>query len=231
MTKRTARTAQLHVGSVRAEVTYKDIKSLRLRVVPPDGAVKVSVPHGVPHRKVVQFLQAHEQWVAVNREQVIRANPQPEPSLSGGRARLWGHWYELRLEQAARANASVVGSTLVLSGPDEAAQGRGLENLYRRELRAAVVPLFAHYEPLVGREHESLRLRRMTSLWGSCNNRTGAITLNTALAERPPQALEYVVLHELAHLIERGHGPPFQAIMDALMPDWRARRKALRWAA
>lgn len=91
--------------------------------------------------------------------------------------------------------------------------------------------LFAMWEPRVGREHQALKLRRMTSRWGTCNTKAATITLNTALAERPPEALEYVVVHELMHLIERGHGSRFKAGMDQLLLDWRARRRALRGPA
>lgn len=228
MARRRTHTSLLQVGSVRAEVTYKQVKSLRLRVVPPDGAVKVSVPHGVPEHTVEEFVRSHEQWLARAREQVRLANPPREPLRNGGRARLWGRWYEVRVEDASRAGARMDDDVLVLSGPDEDAHRRGLENLYRRELQAALPALFNRYEPMIGRAHQQVKLRRMTSRWGTCNHRTAAITLNTALAEHPPSALEYVVVHELAHLVERGHGPRFQALMDGLLPDWRQRRKALR---
>lgn len=228
MASRRSQTSLLQVGSVRAEVTYKHIKNLRLRVVPPDGVVKVSVPFGVPQRTVEEFVRGHEAWLAKAREQVRTANPPKEPLRNGGRARLWGRWHEVRVEEGARAGARLDGGLIVVRGPDEEAHRRGLENLYRRELQAAVPALFEQYEPLVGRRHSSLKLRRMTSRWGTCNTRTAAITLNTALAEHPPEALEYVVVHELAHLIERGHGPRFHAAMDALLPDWRQRRTALR---
>ncbi|GAA4906649.1 SprT family zinc-dependent metalloprotease [Tessaracoccus lubricantis] len=228
MASRRHRTELLQVGGVRAEVTYKPIKSLRMRVTPPDGVVKISVPLGLPPGTVEEFVRSHEQWLLKARQQVRLAHPPEEPLADGGRARLWGRWHEVRVEDAPRAGGRLDGDLLVLSGPDEAARRRGLENLHRRELQAVVPGLFAAWEPLVGRRHASLRLRRMTSRWGTCNTRTAAITINTALAERPQTALEYVVVHELMHLVERGHGPRFVAGMDELMPDWRQRRAALR---
>lgn len=221
-------TSLLQVGSVRAEVTYKHIKNLRLRVVPPDGEVKISVPWGVPEETVMEFVRSHEAWLAQARERIRRACPPKEVLADGGRTRLWGRWREVRVEEGARAWARLKGDQIVLSGPDEEAHRRGLENLYRRELADAVPVLFAEWEPRVGHRHQKLRLRRMTSRWGSCNVRTASITLNTALAEYPPEALEYVVVHELMHLVERSHGPRFVAGMDRLLPDWRARRQALR---
>lgn len=228
MTKRRQQVSLLQVGSVRAEVTYKQVKNLRMRVVPPDGDIKVSVPWGVPVETVTEFIRRHEQWLAHTRNRVRLASPISEPLIDGGRARLWGHWHEVQIEAAARAGAGLRDGRLILSGPDEPAHRRGLENLYRRELSKALPGLFALWEPRVGREHAALKLRRMTTRWGTCNTQTAAITLNTALAEQPPEALEYVVVHELMHLIERGHGPRFAAGMDALLPDWRERRRALQ---
>ncbi|NHB83830.1 M48 family metallopeptidase [Tessaracoccus sp. HDW20] len=91
--------------------------------------------------------------------------------------------------------------------------------------------LFGVWQGRIGREASLVRLRRMTTRWGTCNTRTGAITLNVALAEYRPEMLEYVVVHELVHLWERGHGPAFTARMDAHLPDWRSRKAALRGAA
>ncbi|MBB1484811.1 M48 family metallopeptidase [Tessaracoccus sp. MC1865] len=228
MTPRRPHASLLQVGSVSAEVTYKPIKSLRMRVVPPDGVVKISVPLGLAEETVTEFVRSHERWLLKARQQVRLAHPPEEPLTDGGRARLWGRWHEVRTGESAKAGARLEDGVLVLSGPDEDARRRGLENLYRRELRAALPGLFALWEPQVGRRHATVKLRRMTSRWGTCNVRTAAITFNTALAEHPPTALEYVVVHELMHLIERGHGPRFVAGMDRLLPEWRQRRKALK---
>ncbi|MDO5677887.1 MAG: SprT family zinc-dependent metalloprotease [Propionibacteriaceae bacterium] len=228
MNRRRTHTSHLQIGGVRAEVTYKDVKNLRLRVLPPDGRVKVSVPFGVPESTVKEFLSSREGWLRQVRADMLRAHPPKEALGNGSRVRLWGEWLAVRVVDAPRAGARLADGVLTLSGPDVAAWERGLENLYRRELQAALPELFARYEPLVGRQHTSLKLRRMTSRWGTCNHRTGSITLNTALAEHPPSALEYVVVHELMHLIVRGHGPQFYAGMDQLLPDWKHRRRALR---
>lgn len=222
--------SHLQVGGVRAEVTYKDVKNLRLRVVPPDGTVKISVPWGISQETVEEFVRSRAEWLAKARQQVRAANPVQGPLVDGGRARLWGRWHEIRIEPGKRAGGRVEDGRIVLAGPDEAARARGLENLYRRELREAVEELFEEWEPRVGERHAVLKLRRMTSRWGTCNVRTASITINTALAQWPRWAVEYVVVHELMHLVEPGHGPRFVAGMDGLLPDWRQRRRALRGA-
>lgn len=228
MSRKPPPSSLLRVAGIEAEVTYKAIRTLRLRVLPPSGRVAVSVPEGVPEETVRAFVEGHREWIARAQTKVRMAAPSVEPLVDGARARLWGAWHEVRTCETARASARLEGSTLVLAGPGEEAWRRSLEGLYRREMEAELPALIAEWEPRVGRSASSFRLRRMTTRWGSCNTRTGAITLNLALAEHPRTALEYVLVHELVHLHERGHGPRFVAWMDLLLADWKVRRRALR---
>ena len=107
------------------------------------------------------------------------------------------------------------------ASPDEVAQ-------WREVVQAFVPPLIAKWEPIMGVKAGKIAYRNMTSRWGSCQPSTGRICINVRLALYPPECLEYVVVHELCHLLERGHGPRFHALMDAFLPDWRAIRAKLR---
>jgi predicted metal-dependent hydrolase len=97
----------------------------------------------------------------------------------------------------------------------------------RRRLKRSVPPLVAYWAEVMGLATPDVTIRRMTSRWGTCNTQTKRITLNLELAQRDGALLEYVIVHELAHLIERGHNARFYAVMDAYMPDWRLRRRVL----
>lgn len=99
---------------------------------------------------------------------------------------------------------------------------------WRETVSACVPALVAAWEPIMGVKAGKLAYRNMTSRWGSCQPATGRICINVRLALYPPECLEYVVVHELCHLLERGHGPRFHQLMDAFMPDWRQRRAKLR---
>lgn len=105
--------------------------------------------------------------------------------------------------------------------PEEVAQWKAV-------VAACVPPLIEAWEPILGVKAGKLAYRNMTSRWGSCQPATGRICINVRLALYPPECLEYVVVHELCHLLERGHGPRFHALMDAVMPDWKTRRAKLR---
>lgn len=108
-----------------------------------------------------------------------------------------------------------------LATPEEVAQWRAV-------VEACVPALVAEWEPILGVHAGKLVYRNMTSRWGSCQPSTGRICINVRLALYPPECLEYVVVHELCHLLVRGHGPDFRALMDGVMPDWRDRRAKLR---
>lgn len=214
-------------GGHRVEVTYKNVKNLRLRVL-LGGRVVVSVPLGVPEHELRRFLDENHAWILRAQQRMRMAAPPQEQLVDGGRVQLWGAWREVVVADGDRASAREVDGRIIVTGADEEARARGIDALYRRELMARIPALREVWEERVGRRAAGLRLRRMTSRWGSCNTRTAMITLNTALAKRDPAALEYVLVHELVHLHERGHGPRFVAWMDALIPDWRARRLAMR---
>lgn len=124
------------------------------------------------------------------------------------------------LRQQKRIAASPQGRAAAASS-DEVAQ-------WREVVQAFVPPLIAKWEPIMGVKAGKIAYRNMTSRWGSCQPSTGRICINVRLALYPPECLEYVVVHELCHLLERGHGPRFHALMDAFLPDWKAIRAKLR---
>ena len=177
----------LVVDGLEVWLVRKRVKSVRLRVRPPDGRVEVSAPAGVSERFVADFLSSTRAWVERKRAELAES------------------------PQARAAAAS----------PEEVAQWRAV-------VEACVPALVAAWEPIVGVKAGKLAYRNMTSRWGSCQPATGRICINVRLALYPPECLEYVVVHELCHLRERGHGPRFHGLMDALMPDWRQRRDKLR---
>ncbi len=98
---------------------------------------------------------------------------------------------------------------------------------FRRQLKRSLPPLVEYWAQHMGVPMPEIAVRRMSTRWGTCNTVTKRITLNLELARRDPSLLEYVIVHELAHLIERGHNERFYAVMDEHLPDWRLRRRVL----
>ncbi len=125
------------------------------------------------------------------------------------------------IERQQQAIAASPRGEAAVATPEEVAQWCAV-------VQACVPPLIAAWEPIMGVKAGKIAYRNMTSRWGSCQPATGRICINVRLALYPPECLEYVVVHELCHLLERGHGPRFHALMDHFMPDWKARRAKLR---
>lgn len=230
MTPWTTFSDSLHMDGYEALVTYKPMKRLRVRIKPPDGTVAVSAPFDTPDHVIEGFLRTNHRWILKTQSDVRLRSPRPELLSTGGRVRLWGAWREVVVEDAPRASARDVDGRIHIKRPDgdDEAALRAMEALYRREMGPAVQRHLELWEPRVGRKAAGTKLRRMTSRWGSCNTVTAMITFNTALAKFPSEALDFVVVHELVHLLERGHGPVFKGHMNRLLPDWSARRQLLR---
>ncbi|MGO1384398.1 MAG: M48 family metallopeptidase [Arachnia sp.] len=213
-----------------AFVTYKNMKSLSVRIKPPHGEVMVSAPLFTPEHVIVDFLRGRHDWVQHHQAAIRLRSVGPSPLVTGSRVPLWGAWREVVVEEGARASARIVAGNIHIRRPgdDDDAARRAVDALYRRELVPAVMQDIGRWETRVGRCATEVRVKRMKSRWGSCNTQTGALTFNSMLAKFSPKALEMVVVHELVHLLERGHGEAFKAHMNVHLPDWPVRRQMLR---
>ncbi len=224
----------LAAGDLSATVRRKAIRTLRLSLRPPDGALHVSAPLRATDASILSFILDHREWVLRRR----RALPPPvsPPQYRDGEAlTVWGARWILRVRAGgsrARAEAAVDG-ILDLRVPEAAPQGiraAAVERWYARELVGAALRLAPGLREALGVDAARIRVRAMRTRWGSCAIRTRTITLALELARRPPEALEYILTHEWAHLLVRTHGPRFRAILDRRMPDWRLRRSRLNRA-
>jgi predicted metal-dependent hydrolase len=115
----------------------------------------------------------------------------------------------------------------VRPGSTARTRGAALEAWYRDRLKEAAMPLFAKWEPVMGVKVGKLLMQRMRTRWGTCNTRSGSIRLNTELVKKPPECLEYVVVHEMVHLLEPSHNARFKALMTRFMPNWAVCRQML----
>lgn len=225
-----ASTHILTARDVDVEVTYKAVKHLRMRVTGAEGLVRVSAPRGVAMKEVRDFVEANAAWIDRARGKVMARAHSPTPLTDGGRVKLWGQWRDVRVREAPRPSVRLADGVIHLAASSEDGLRRALDELYGKELAPIADEMIRRWEPRVGRRASRVRLRRMTSRWGSCNAATASITLNLALAERDPDCLEYVIVHELVHLLVAGHGPRFKAEMSRLLPSWPERRRALKEA-
>ena len=218
----------MQVDDLAVSITWKRMRNIRLRIVPPGGDVKVSAPFGVPPERISRFIREQRAWIDRKRAQLRGAALDADRFEDGGRARLWGRWHDGEPKRGGRARAWITDQRLVVAGDDEAARARAVARFRRSEMERVSRPLLDSWVPVMGVPRPAvIRYRTMRTRWGSCNHRTRAITLNTALVRFPVTALEYVIVHELAHLRHPDHGRGFWSLVAAALPDHAERRRLL----
>ena len=226
-------------AGIEFELTRKRVKNINLRIHPPDGRVTVSAPLRTSEARIAAFVAAKADWIRRHQARIAAQPPRPELRyVTGEEHRFLGAVHVLEVRRATgRVGAAAVEAAsheapprLVVHArdPHDAAEvQRHLERLQRRELQRRLDALVPEWEERLGVRTTRIRIRAMKRKWGACRTRTGDVVFNRSLAAEPPRAIEYLVLHELAHLIEPSHGPRFQAILTEHMPDWRAVETAL----
>jgi predicted metal-dependent hydrolase len=226
---------KITVNDLVIEVTRKRIKNLNMRIHPPDGRVSVSVPLRADDEAVRQWVLTKWDWI--QRQQAKLATlPQPAAlQFTSGESHLFqGRACTLNvIPHSGRAKVVLRdGNQLDLyAAPesDAAYRERVLAAWYRKELQGVIPPLLAYWEPIVGVQSAEWGIKQMKTRWGTCNIQARRIWLNLELMKKPPRCLEYVVVHELVHLLERYHNARFWGFMDRFYPNWRAVRAELNY--
>ena len=223
---------QIDLGTLTVDVIRKKIKNIHLSVLPPSGKVRIAAPSRLDLDTIRVFAITKLDWI--RRQQQKLRSQEREPSrdyIDRESHYVWGRRYLLQvIEKDAPPSVALQHHTLVLQvrpGSERTKKQAILEDWYRTQLKQAVPPLIARWEPLMGVSVERFFVQRMKTLWGSCNPDTASIRLNTELAKKPPEFLEYVVVHEMVHLIEPTHSGRFRALMDQFLPKWTFYRSEL----
>ena len=227
--------AYLSVRGIDIDVIYKNIKNLHIAVYPPMGRVRVAAPERLDDEAVRLAVIQRLPWIKKQQAQLQSAQRQSERELITGESHyVWGIRRRLKVvERPGRAHFEVDGERLALyvpPGTDSTKRRELLEHWYRQQLRGVLPDLIHKWEHELGLSVPRWSIRRMKTKWGSCNRQTGHIWFNVELAKKHPDCLEYLVVHEMTHYLERSHGERFTKLMDAHLPDWRSRRDTLNIA-
>lgn len=224
--------SSLHFGDLAIELVRRDIRCLRLGVHPPDGRVRIAAPRHMSIEAIRAFVVRRLEWIHRKR-QLMRERPREQPREYVDRERhdVWGEPCLLNvIERDGPPSVAWQPPHLLLSmrpGSDVARKAAFVEAWYREQLHAAAVPLVAQWERHLGVSVQQLSVRRMKTRWGSCSPHRRSIRLNTELARKPRDCLEYLIVHEMVHLLEPSHNTRFVALMDRFLPEWRQRRALL----
>ena len=226
----------MEVSGILVEVVRKDIKHLHLGVYPPGGRVRVAAPLYVDDDAVRLAVVARLGWIRRRQAEFERQDRQSRRQLVSGESHyVDGRRYRLAVvERNGPPGVHLRNRTTlelrIRPNTDRDAREAVLYRWYRRRLRKRLPALVASWEPQVGIPVAEIRIRRMKTRWGTCNPDARRVWLNLELARKPASCLEYIVVHEMVHFIERRHSDRFRELMDGIMPRWRAHRDELNRA-
>ncbi|MDX6447103.1 MAG: hypothetical protein QOH71_4177 [Blastocatellia bacterium] len=225
-------TSQIHLGEIAVDVVRKDIKNVHLSVHPPTGRVRISAPERMKLDTLRVFAISKLGWIKKQQKRVQEQEREtPREYLDRESHYVWGKRYLLEvIEQDRSPGVELRHNKMLLrtrAGSNKATKEAILHWWYRQQVKSAVPPMLEKWHRLMGVEAEGFFVQRMKTKWGSCNTRRCTIRLNSELAKKPLECLEYVVVHELVHLIERKHNQRFLALMDQFMPKWEFYRDTL----
>jgi len=224
--------SQIKLADVEVDVVFKDIKNVHLSVYPPNGHVRISAPAQMDLEKIRVFAIDKLPWIRSQqkklREQVRET---PREYIDGESHYVWGERYLLQVteEQGTTRVAIEAGKLLlqVREGSDTNKRREALHQWCREQIRLAAPPLVTKWESSLGVQLKRLFIQRMKTKWGSCNYKEKTIRLNAELVKKPPECLEYIILHEMVHLLEPKHNDRFISLMNRFMPGWRTQRDEL----
>lgn len=222
------------ISGLQVEIVRKNIKNLHLGVYPPRGRVRVAAPLRVSNDAVRLAVIGKLGWI---KRQQMKFERQPRESsremVSGESHYFLGHRYRLRVipdavnKQWVNVRNKAMIELHVHSGADVEARNRVLARWYRVQLRELLGPLMEKWQKRLGVQVTIFGIKRMKTKWGTCNAEAHRVWINLELAKKSSDCLEYVVVHELAHLLVRHHDDTFIALMDKHMPRWRSIREEL----
>jgi predicted metal-dependent hydrolase len=221
------------VSGIAVQVVRKSIKNLHLSVCPPDGHVRIAVPLHMTDDNVRLAVVTRLSWIK-KQQACFQAQPrQSEREMVTGESHyLFGKRYRLEVIERRGRHEVVIKNNNTLQlfvNPGTSAQKRSLvlNEWYRSQLKARIPVLLSHWQSIIGQQVSGWGIKKMKTKWGSCKISQRRIWLNLELAKKPVECLEFVLVHELVHLIERHHNERFKAHMDKYLPQWQRCRDAL----
>jgi len=223
----------LTINGLPVSIVRKAIKNLHLGVYPPNGRVRVAVPLTVTDEAVRLAVVGKLGWIKRQRAKFKAQPRQSAREMVRGESHYFlGTRYRLRVIQQDGAPRIVLRNRSAMElyvqpGTNAEQRERILHRWYRQQLKELIPPLLQKWQSALGIQVADWRIKKMKTKWGTCSVEARRIWLNLELAKKPVQCLEYIVVHELVHFIERHHNDRFVSVMDKHMPQWRLHRQEL----
>jgi hypothetical protein len=227
---------RISVAGLAVDVVRKDIKNLHMGVYPPNGRIRVAAPLRMDDEAVRLAVSTKLAWIKRQQNRFRNQERQPPRQYIYRESHYYfGHRYLLNvIEQDGPARVAIRNKTILdlylPKGTDTEKREQIVQAWYRKELKTAIPSMIEKWESVVGVHVSSWGVKKMKTKWGSYSNEANRIWLNLELAKKPVQCLEYIIVHEMIHLIERHHNDHFRELMDEFMPQWQSYREELNRA-
>jgi predicted metal-dependent hydrolase len=227
---------QISVNGLIVDVVRRDIKNLHLGVYPPAGRVRVAAPLRVNDEAVRLFTISRLGWIKRQQEKFESQERQSAREYVSGESHYYqGHRYLLNVIYHNGSPTVIIRNNTIMDlfvrpGNDTAQRERVLLTWYRQRLKEEIAPLIEKWEAIIGVKVGEWDVKQMKTKWGTCNIKARRIWLNLELIKKPRHCLEYIIVHELVHLLERHHNDRFTAHMTRYMPMWHHYREELNRA-
>ncbi len=223
---------QIIIDSIPVTIERKRIKNMYLRILPPDGRVAVSAPVRMNEEEIERFIRSKLSWILLQQRKLENRHTHQELNYeTGEEIYIWGIPYRLIVkETTGRGKLEVIQDEVILTiKPQSTREQREklLHTWYKKALEQEIPFLLARWEKKIGVRASSVSIRDMKTRWGTCHIQKQAVCLNLQLAKKPPECLEYVMVHELVHLLEKSHNAVFKGYMDQFLPNWRSIKRKL----
>jgi predicted metal-dependent hydrolase len=223
---------QIEIGKITVDVVLKNIKNIHLSVYPPTGRVRISAPSRMKLDTIRVFAISKLAWIKQQQNKLQEQEREtPREYLDRESHYVWGKRYLLRIiEGNEPPKVELQHNKMILRvwpGTDETKRQAIVERWYRQQLKEALPPLIAKWESILEIQVKRSFVQRMKTKWGSFSPGSHSIRLNIDLAKKPPECLEYIVVHEMVHFLEPTHNVRFITLMDNFIPKWQFYRDML----
>ena len=226
-------TKQIEIDGVEIEIVQKRMKNMNLRIYPPHGRVRVAAPTRLSFKAIQAFIISKITWIKAKQIEVKNRKVAPKLEfISGENHSFLGKKYSLEvLENQPKNLVKLENETIKICGKKTLnikEREKLLDGFYRAELRKIIPQYIVAYEEKMQVNVAEFQIKKMKTRWGTCNSRARRIWINLELAKKPIECLEFIIVHEMTHLLERKHNKRFYNFMDKFMPNWRVQDGQLK---
>lgn len=218
------------INGFEMEFERKRIKKMHLRIR-KDGSVLLTAPMRVSDEEIVRFVTDEEEWLREHQSRILAiCERQSHRFDDGSTVKVLGKDFRIVIETSERPGISAEDDNIVMHIPEGSSfedKESLINEFYRGKLKERLSVLVPKWESAMGLQCSSWQTKIMTTRWGTCNTRTKKVWFSVRLAEKSEDLIEYVIVHELAHILVNNHGPDFKRLLDVYVPDWREKRKRL----